>query len=257
MGYSEPKVLVAPEFGQAFAFVKDAAAVCDRSVSSRKLCLRQKGSGVCNHTVVEGVDVLCVVDNTLYVRAATTKSLLLTTVYQDLSLHTIGLDTDLVAFLIKFEGAEGPFTPQLLFLFITRNDIMSLSTFEEAMRSQKEGDSLPLLTPSRRKAQSLLVENLSESDLNEFISLMTIENRAVETLMETVEDTGVLRGESATCKNSEWSDEFMSLWKMLLERVDKLSLGSVFIGATAVELMDEFDRRELRANLSFFANKIG
>ena len=52
LGGSEPKVLVAPEFGRAFAFVKDAAAVCGGSVSSRKLCLRQKGSAGCNH--VEG-----------------------------------------------------------------------------------------------------------------------------------------------------------------------------------------------------------
>ena len=64
-----------------------------------------------NHLEGEGLDKLGVADDTLYVRAAT-KSQSLTTVYQDLSLHTtIGLDADFVAFLIKFEGAEGPFSP--------------------------------------------------------------------------------------------------------------------------------------------------
>ena len=140
LGGSEPKVLDAPEFRRAFAFVKDAAAVCGGSISSRKLCLRQKGSAGCNHLKGEDFDELGVADDTLYVRAATIKSQSLTTVYQDLSLNSLGLDTDCVAFLIKFEGAKGPISPQLLFSFITRNKVTSLSTFEEAMRSQREGE---------------------------------------------------------------------------------------------------------------------
>ena len=108
LGGSEPKVLVAPVFGRAFAFVKDAAAVCGGSVTSRKLCLRQKGSVGCNHVEGEDFDELGVTDDTLYVRAAT-KSQTLTTVYQDLSLSTLGLDKEFVMFLTKFEGTEGPF----------------------------------------------------------------------------------------------------------------------------------------------------
>ena len=69
-GGSEPKVLVAPEFGRAFAFVKDAAAVCGGSVSSRKLCLRQKESAGCNHFEGDNFDELGVADDTLYVSAA-------------------------------------------------------------------------------------------------------------------------------------------------------------------------------------------
>ena len=244
VGGSEPKVLVAPVFGRAFAFVKDASAVCGGSVTSRKLCLRQKGSVGCNH--VEGEEGDEVMDDTLYVRAAT-KSQTLTTVYQDLSLSTLGLDKEFVLFLTKFEGTDGPFSPQLLFSFISRNDVTTLSSFEEAMRSQREGDSLPLLTPSRRKAQSLLAESSALSNLDEFSKLMTIETTAIENLMESVENTddpGGLRGALAVCEDTEWSDPLLELWRMIVERVDRLSSGGVFTGATVVELVDDLSRKE-------------
>ena len=245
-GGSEPKVLVAPEFGRAFGFVKDAAAFCGGSVSSRKLCLRQKGSAGCNHVEGEDFDELGVADDTLYA-CSMIKSQSLTTVYQDLSLNTLGLDTDFVAFLIMFEGSEGPFLPMLLFSFITRNKGTSLSIFEEAMRSQREGFLLPLLTSSRRKAQSLLAETSALSNLDEFISLMSNEAQAVETLMETMENTdhpGGLRGALATCKDTEWSDQLLELWRMIVERVDRLSAEGVIKGATVVELVEDLIRKE-------------
>ena len=247
-GVSEPKVPVAPEFGRAFAFVKDAAAVCGGSVAGKKFCLREKGGG-CNHDEGDEFDDPGVTDDTLYVRAAT-KSQSLTTVYQDLSLDTLGLDSDFVAFLIKFEGSEGPFSPQLLFSFITRNDVSSIATFEEAMHSQREGDNLPMLTPSRRKAQSLLDKTSAVSNRDEYMALMSTETQAVEALMTTVENTdhpGGLRGVLSSIADEDkrsWTVELLDLWKLMVERVDILSAGSVFTGASMVELVEDSTLKE-------------
>ena len=96
-----------------------------------------------------------------------------------------------------------------------------------------------MLTPSSKKAQSLLANNLPVADLKEFMSL--------EVLMGTVENTnhpGGLRGESSTCENLEWSDELLALWRMIVERIDRHSSGSVFTGATVVESLNEINRRD-------------
>jgi len=106
-------------------------------VTGTKLCLRKCGSRECkNHA--PGL----VMDNTLYVRSGTSGTALTTTVFRNPTLSIIGLEKELVKYIIEADDSKGPLSARSLFPWLQKTS----DAYTEAVEIHENVRALPLKT---------------------------------------------------------------------------------------------------------------
>ena len=151
------------------------------------------------------------------------KGTALSSVYEEHTLSTSGLDPGFIDHIVNLDGTEGSVPPVGIFLFIVDNGVTSVQTFKEACEGHQLGTQYPLRTPAKVQSDA---SDLTQEDgvLCTLLALVKENANKLEGGILLLGYEHGLKGETTrVMDNGEWASCSQQVIDLLEGAIDILS----------------------------------